>query len=186
MRFSKIVVVCICLLGLTQPARSQQTEGGQKKEGAAEQGIPGYLDPRTGAFKPMAKAPLEESEIEVLTPTAGDFQVTFKITVKSSLPSTAKVSCTFSAIVQDTKSLLTMTDSMTVAATGSGGSRSCTLDMFYSWPLSSPSTDTAMLSYSIDALGGTSGTLDRSSTQTLPSKTPAPSGQTMITINATI
>jgi len=185
MRFSKMVLVCICLLGLTQPARSQQTEGSQKKEGAAEQGIPGYLDPRTGAFKPMAKAPLEESDIEV-TSTAGDFKVTYNITVKSSIPSTAPVLCTFETFVSDIGSGLTMSDTMTVAATGSGSSRSCSLDMFYSWPLSTPGNDMVTLSYSVDATGTGTGTFkERVSTQSLPSKKPA-NGQTAITISATI
>jgi hypothetical protein len=79
-----------------------------------------------------------------------------------------------------------MNDSMSVAATGTGASRKCVLDMFYSWPLSSPSSDTVSLSYSISAAGtGTSGPVTRESFQTLPSKKPA-NGTTTVTITGTI
>jgi hypothetical protein len=186
MKLSRIALACVCLFGLTQPTRGQDTEGSQKTAGPAQPGIPGYLDPRTGAFKPMAKVPLDESEIESVTATAGDFKVTFTITVKSSLPSTAVVSCTFSASTLEISSGLSMDDSMTVAATGTGSSRTCTLNMFYSWPLSSPSSDTVTLSYVISAVGTGSGTLDRTSTQTLPSIKGAPSGTTTKTVTATI
>ena len=187
MKLWKIALASLCLFLLTQPAWSQETEEGQKTTRPAQQGIPGYLDPQTGVFKPMAKAPLAESEIEPATSTAGDFKVTVTVTVKSSLSSTAPVSCTFTAGTFEATSGLTMDDSMTVAATGTGSTRTCSLDMFYSWPLSSPSSDTVTLSYSVVGVGtGTTGTLNRLSTQTLASIKGAPSGTTTKTITATI
>jgi hypothetical protein len=88
----KMALASIVLFALTQPAGSQEKEADQTTPGPAQQGIPGYLDPQTGAFKPMAKPPLTDLEIEPATATAGDFKVTVTITVKSSLPSAASVS----------------------------------------------------------------------------------------------
>jgi hypothetical protein len=58
--------------------------------------------------------------------------------------------------------------------------------MFYSWPASTPSSDTVALSYSVIATGTGSGTLSRVSNQTLASKKGVPTGQTTETITATI
>jgi hypothetical protein len=175
MKILTTIFVSACFAGLTQPVWSQASEHNGK-------GILGYLDPQTGAFKPMATSPMEETET-ALVATAGDFKVTFTITVKSAIPATAPITCFFNASVFDVTSGLTMEDSMSVAATGSGASRKCVLDMFYSWPLSSPSSDSVSLSYSVTT-GGAG--LSRNSTQSLPSKKPPPSGSTTVTISSTI
>ena len=184
MRISRIVLpVCICLLGLTQPVRSQKTNE------TTQHGIPGYLDPRTGTFKPLANlAPQEEPEIEAATPSPGDFAVTFNISVKSSIPSTETIACAFNAQVFGDASGKTVTDSMTVAATRSGATATCKLKMFYSWPLTSPNTDSVSLDYQIVTGEFVSPALPiRLSTQTLSSiKVPAIGATTTMTIAATI
>jgi hypothetical protein len=178
MKILTTIFVSACFVGLTQPVWSQASE----RNG---QGILGYFDPQTGAFKPLAKSAPEEME-SAAAATAGDFKVTFNITVKSAIPPTATITCIFTASTADLTSGLSMNDSMSVAATGSGASRKCVLDMFYSWPLSSPTSDTVSLSYSITAAGtGTSGPVTRESFQTLPSKKPA-NGTTSVTITGTI
>jgi len=184
MRISRIVLpVCICLLGLTQPVRSQKTNE------TPQHGIPGYLDPRTGTFKPMANlASPEESEIEALAPSSGDFAVTFNISVKSSIPSTDTIACTFNASVYETTTGKDFTDSMTVAATRSGATATCKLTMFYSWPLTSPTTDLVNLTYTVSAGGTGSAVLpNRESFQTLSSiKVPAVGATTTEIIASTI
>ena len=181
MRISRIVLpVCICLLGLTQPVRSQKTNE------TPQHGIPGYLDPRTGTFKPMANTVQEEPEIEA--PSSGDFAVTFNISVKSSIPSTDTIACTFTASVFETTTGKTVNDSMTVAATRSGSTATCKLTMFYSWPLTSPTTDLVNLTYTVSA-GGTASTVlpNRESFQTLSSiKVPLVGATTTETIASTI
>jgi hypothetical protein len=179
MKILTTIFVSACFTGLTQPVWSQTSEHNSH-------GIPGYLDPQTGSFKPMAKAPPEETE-STAAATGGDFKVTFNITVKSALPATAAITCIFTASTTDLASGLTMNDSMSVVATGTGASRKCVLDMFYSWPLASAASDTVSLSYSITASGtGTSGPVTRESFQTLPSKKPATGGITTETITATL
>jgi hypothetical protein len=179
MKILTTIFVSACFAGLTQPVWSQASEHNGH-------GIPGYLDPKTGAFKPMAKPPVEESESPAVAATAGDFKVTFTITVKSAIPATAPITCTFSASTFEAATGLSMNDSMSVTATGTGATRKCVLDMFYSWPLSSPASDTVSLDYSVSAGGpGSSGTVFRDSFQSLPSKKPA-SGTTTLTITSTI
>jgi hypothetical protein len=175
MKILTTIFVSACFAGLTQPAWSQASEHNGH-------GILGYLDPKTGAFKPMAKSSSEEIE-PLVTSVAGDFKVTFNITVKSAIPATAPIMCLFTASVFDVTSGLSMEESMSVAATGSGASRKCVLDMFYSWPLSSASSDSVSLDYSVST--GVAG-LTRSSSQSLPSKKPPPSGTTTVTISSTI
>ena len=182
MRISRIVLaVCVCLLGVSQPVRSQKTTE------TTQHGIPGYLDPRTGTFKPMANmAAQEEPEIEA--PSSGDFAVTFNISVKSTIPSTDTISCFFTASVIGDASGKIFSDSMTVAATRSGSTATCKLTMFYSWPLSSPTTDLVSLEYSVGATGTASAPLPaRESTQSLSSiKVPAVGATTTETITSTI
>jgi hypothetical protein len=184
MRISRIVLpVCICLVGLTLPVRSQKTNE------STQHGIPGYLDARTGTFKPLANlAPPEESEIEALAPSSGDFAVTFTISIKSTIPSTDTITCFFNASVFTDASLRTLNDSMTVAATRSGSTATCKLKMFYSWPLTSPTTDLVSLDYVVSA-GGTASTPfpNRESSQSLSSiKVPAVGATTTIDIPSTI
>jgi hypothetical protein len=76
MRTSRIILVCACLVGLTQPARSQQS---QQAKPTAPHGVPGYLDPQTGAFTPMPQRSVEnEEELAATTPTTGKFVITFR------------------------------------------------------------------------------------------------------------
>jgi hypothetical protein len=77
---------------------------------------------------------------------------------------------------------------MTVAATRSGSTATCKLKMFYSWPLTSPTTDLVSLDYVVSA-GGTASTPfpNRESSQSLSSiKVPAVGATTTIDIPSTI
>jgi hypothetical protein len=128
-------------------------------------------------------------ELEIEAPSSGDFAVTFNISVKSAIPSTETITCTFNASVFDVTTQQTVRDTMTVAATRSGATATCKLTMFYSWSLASPATDMVSLDYLISAPSLTAPTAlpARESTQTLPSiKVPAVGATTTKTITATI
>lgn len=178
------LVPCICLLALAQPARSQD----QKKPAPVAQGIPGYFNPQTGKFQPMAKVPSEEQAELLLASTGGNFSVTVTITIKSSIPSTDAIACTFSASTLDAGSGREFEDTITVAATGTGSTRKCTPNMFYSWALSSAGSDTVALQVGVSATGTSSSPLPaRESFQTLPSmKVPANGSTTLVSVAATL
>jgi hypothetical protein len=129
----------------------------------------------------------EESEIEA--PSSGDFAVTFNISVKSAIPSTETITCTFTASVFEATTQQTVSDTMTVAATRSGATATCKLTMFYSWLLTTPTVDMVILDYIISAPSLTAPTAlpFRESDQNLPSiKVPAVGATTKKDITATI
>jgi hypothetical protein len=68
------------------------------------QGIPGYLDPRTGAFHPSQQQAAAGDDENAVTPAlttyTGVLQTTLKFAVKSKLPAGA-ITCTLDAGVID-------------------------------------------------------------------------------------
>jgi hypothetical protein len=81
------------------------------------------------------------------TPTTGKFDIYFEITINSSLPADAPISCSFSAFVEGETNLFEET--MTVAGTRTGNHATCTVPMFYSWMLTHPSGDMLNLTYTV-------------------------------------
>jgi len=146
------VLVCACLVGLTQPARSQQS---QQAKPPAPHGVPGYLDPQTGAFTPMPQRSVEnEEELAATTPTTGKFVITFTITISSSIPTSTLIGCQASAAVFDINPKTgvisnTVSESGEAVASRSGGKATCKVTIPYSWVLLNASTDTVSLGYSV-------------------------------------
>ncbi len=86
MRAVKILSICVCFIVVTQAT------WGQKANDAARPGIPGYLDPRTGAFRPMPQVNEETPDLNFATvATTGSFVVNFTISLKSTALSTATI-----------------------------------------------------------------------------------------------
>lgn len=147
MRISRIIFVCACLIGLAQPVWSQQTKP------TAPRGIPGYLDPQTGAFTPLAQNSVEsQEELALTTPTTGKFVVTFTITISSSIPTTTLIGCEADASVIELNSTTHMIDNIVsesgdAVAKRSGSTATCTVTIPYSWVLANAATDTVTLSY---------------------------------------
>jgi hypothetical protein len=178
-------VACIvaCVVEVGQPALSQ--------DGAATPGVPGYLDPQTGTFKPLIQRPIEDADAAPATPTTGTFTFTFTITLKSTNLGTDKIVCAANVSTSEVISpsgFRSVNETASIAATGSGATRACTLTIPYSWPLSTAKTDTVSLSYTVNALPTIAGGAPlRLSTQTLPSmKVPASGATTAIAVESTI
>jgi hypothetical protein len=86
-------------------------------------------------------------------PTTGKFDIYFEITINSSLPADAPISCTLTTTVVGEPNLIE--DSMSVAGTRVGNHATCTVPMYYSWALNNPGSDTVSLSYTVvDAASG--------------------------------
>lgn len=166
MKFSRIMLVLACFIGLTQPAWSQ------KSPAKAGNGILGYLDPQTGAFKPLVQAPASPEEADALAaivPTTGTLVFNITITVKSSI-GTDTVACDANADVFEALTSQSIGETGLVTATGSGGTRTCKVTIPYSWLLSTPGSDSVSLN--IDVFAATSTNLlqqpARGHTQSLP------------------
>jgi hypothetical protein len=101
MRIAKLMLVCVCLAGLTQLVWSQSSSVLKTHE----RGIPGFLDPKTGMF--TARVQSQEPTADV-TPSAvttidytGTWTFIIHITVSSVIPSTAVITCEANLSVTD-------------------------------------------------------------------------------------
>jgi hypothetical protein len=182
MTILQVALVFAGLAGITQSAWSQQTSTSQR-------GILGYLDSRTGAFRPLVQASAEGEQAKAATasPTTGKLVFVFSITIASTLATSETITCSGNASVIEIANgtALTIEEAATVMATRSGSKASCTVTIPYSWSLTFASTDTVGLQYTITA-GSTVG-VARLSLQSLPSiKIPASGSTTTQDISATI
>lgn len=150
MKRTKLFFAAACVLGLAisslaQPQQSRNSSG-----------ILGYLDPRTGAFRtlPVPDAEADSVEAPALVTFGGSFVVSFTISVKSSIASTAKIACSVSATVVDNAASGApniIEEQAAVLATRSGTSATCTVTIPYSWNLGTSTTDKVTLSYNLSA-----------------------------------
>jgi hypothetical protein len=182
MRIAKLLLICMCCV-MVAPTVWAQTPTTQAKPG-----ILGYLDPHTGAFRPVPAAPEEATEAPAATTVTGTVTVTLTITLKTA--GLSNVTCTETVTVPDTStagsSLLEETNS--VAATGTGTTRTCKLSIPYSWGLTTASTDSMTTSYEVFGVTGTTGLPSRSSFH-IPldtRKVPANGSITALTANVTL
>ncbi len=179
-----ILLVCICFVGLAQPLL------GQTATGSDMPGIPGFLDPRTGAFKPMPQAgPDMEDILAASTTVSGKFVFNFTITVSSTGLTNDTVVCFAGATLVDapTTSPIFILEQAAVSAK-EAATVSCTVTIPYSWTLSTMSTDKVSLAYTINVFGTTGTTaVPRSSSHGLGIiNVPANGVTTTETIKATI
>lgn len=152
MRITKQLLLCVCCLGIAVPAA-----WGQAATSQATPGILGYLDPRTGAFRPVpAPAVEDDAALPAATVVGGTVTLTITITVKTT--TLTNFTCTASVSVFDgTTSPTTFEESNTVAATGTGSTRTCKLSIPYSWSLNSAATDTMTTNYTVSGTTGATG-----------------------------
>ena len=170
MKYRNSILVGLCLLGLSIAAWSQNVNS------SLAPGIPGYLDPRNGTFKPMPRVP-DQAAASSGTVYNGTFTLSLLAYVYSALPSTETYSCTLSASVFDVTTQAYFSETATVAATLNGFHVSCTVKIPYYWKLPS-STDTVTLGYTLAATNGTTGVPIRSADHSLGSITVPLSGTT--------
>lgn len=150
MNSTKRILVGLCLLVLSVTAWSQNLNR------PPVPGIPGYLDPRTGTFRPMPTVTDSEDLAAPVTPTTGKIVLTLTVTLVSTFPSTEAFSCGLNATTSDTSGL-TFIDSEQIAATKSGSTLTCTITLNYSWALTTPTVDRMIVDYTITGAVGTTG-----------------------------
>jgi hypothetical protein len=156
MRTTKLLLICICCV-MVAPAA-----WGQTADGPARSGILGYFDPHTGAFRPVPSAAEEGPDAAALTTFGGTVTVTLTITLKTA--SLTNITCSEEVSVLDgTSSPRFLTESNTVAATGTGTTRTCKLSIPYSWGLIAQASDNMTTSYSVVGSTGTTGRPQRTS-----------------------
>ncbi len=180
MKITKLLLICMSCI-LIVPALWGQTEAKQ----AAKPGILGYLDPKTGAFRPVPMATDEELDPATFTTFTGTITTTITITVKSTGLTT--FGCTIEADVEDniTSAFRNYDESVSAVATGSGSTRTCKLTIPYSWSLATQSADSINLSYVV--FGGTSTNLTARTTGLSPLATKkVPSSGTTTTLTAAV
>lgn len=160
MRITKQLLLCVCCLGIAVPAA-----WGQAANSQATQGILGYLDPRTGAFRPVPPPAAEDdASLPAATVVTGTVTLTITITVKTT--GLSNFTCTVETSVFDTTSATNFFESNSVAATGTGSTRTCKLSIPYSWSLTAAATDTMTTQYTVIGTTGATGLPQRSSTRT--------------------
>jgi hypothetical protein len=161
MRITKLLLICMCCL-MVVPTVWAQTANSQAKPG-----ILGYLDPHTGAFRPIPAVAEEDSALAAATTIAGTVTVTLAITVKTA--GLTNITCSEEVSVSDgitTASPSFFTESNSVAATTSPtGGKTCKLSIPYSWSLTTPGSDSMTTSYVVLGTTGTTGLPTRSSSR---------------------
>jgi hypothetical protein len=160
MSITKLLLICMCFV-LTAPS-----VWGQAANSSDNTGVLGYWDPHTGAFRPVTAA-TEESfpDAAALITFGGTITVTLTITLKTT--SLTAITCSEAVSVVDgstTGAPRVFSESNTVAATGTGTTRTCKLSIPYSWGLTTPASDNMSTSYSVFGSTATTGLPQRTST----------------------
>ena len=159
MRITKILLVCLfCLMGVS-------AVWGQADNAQSKLGILGYLDARTGAFRPLPQATDDAIE-PLVTSEGGTITVTLTITVKSVGLTTFSCSAETSVVDNATSptAFRNYLESATVAATGTGATRTCKVTIPYSWSLNTPASDSMTTGYTVFATGTAPAVAQRTST----------------------
>jgi hypothetical protein len=180
LKSTKRILVGVCLFVLSISAWSQNLNR------PPVPGIPGYLDPRTGAFRPMPVVTDSEDPTPFVTPTTGKIVLTLTVALVSTFPTTEAFSCGLTATASDTSGL-TFIDSELIAATKAGGNLTCTITLNYSWALATPTVDHMIVEYTINGAVGTAGLPTRLADHGVAAMTVPASGKTtMFTLSTAI
>jgi hypothetical protein len=179
MRITTLLVICMFCL-IAAPA-----VWGQAPDTSAKPGILGYLDPHTGAFRPVPPPTSEDIEAAAVTTVGGTISVTITITLKTT--GLTNITCTANTMVLDNiTSPVSYEESNIVAATGSGVTRTCKLTIPYSWALATQSSDNMSTSYTVFGSTGTTGLPQRSATRSPLDTRKVPSNGTTTTLTAAV
>jgi len=147
MKITHLLLICMCCV-MVAPAA-----WGQAANNAVKPGILGYLDPKTGAFRPVPAATDEIVDPAAFTTFTGTITVTLTITVKST--TLTVFSCQAEVSVEDniTASPRGYSESATANATGTGTTRTCKLTIPYAWALATRASDSMSTSYFVFGSG---------------------------------
>ena len=179
MRIANVLLIGLCCLAVA-PAWAQTANN------AAKTGVLGFFDPQTGAFRP-AQTVGEDVEPAAVATFGGTINVTLTITVKT--VGITNVTCSAQVNALDgTTSFTSYFETDTVAATGTGATRSCKLSIPYSWSLASQATDFMSTSYSVTGGAGATGLPQRTAGRSPLDnrKVPANGTITALTANVTL
>jgi hypothetical protein len=185
MRITKLFLICICCLVAVS------TVWGQSANSQSRPGILGYLDPHTGAFRPIAPPTEDAAELPpAVTTFTGTITVTITVTLKTA--GLTNIVCGADTSVDDgltTTSPRVFAEQDTVLATGSGTTRTCKLSIPYSWGLATQSADSMTTDYTVTASGSTTTTPPLRSSSLSPldtRKVPANGATTALTASVTL
>jgi hypothetical protein len=181
MRTTKLLLICIFCVMVAQAV------WGQTVNSQAQPGILGYLDPHTGAFRPVAPAAEADADlVPALTTFTGTINVTLTITLKTT--GLTNISCTEGVSVLDaiTTGARILAESNSVLATGTGTTRTCKLSIPYSWGLSTQSSDNMTTTYTVVGTTGTAGVPLRSSTLSPLDTRKVPANGTITALTAAV
>jgi len=161
MKFTNLLLICMCCV-MVAPAA-----WGQAANNAAKPGILGYLDPKTGAFRPVPSATDEVVDPATFTTFGGTITVTLTITVKST--SLTAFTCEAEVSVEDniTASARGYSESATAPATGTGTTRTCKLTIPYAWSLATHASDSMSTTYFVFGSGASTTGADTQRTSAL-------------------
>ena len=166
MKITKLLLICMCCV-MVAPA-----VWGQTANSPAKPGILGFLNPHTGAFRPVPSAAAEGPDVNALTTFTGTVNVTITVTLKTT--AITNVTCSQElSVVDGTSSPRFFAESNSVAGTGTGTMRTCNLSIPYSWGLATQPSDMMTTSYSVVGTKGTglpmrSSTLSPLDTRSVP------------------
>jgi hypothetical protein len=179
MMISKLMCVCVCLVGFTSPVWSQN-QPSQVPATNPTPGVAGYLNPQTGTFTTRAKV-VPNAETTPTTSILARLIFNFSILNDQTNPITCSVSI---APEGDTGGFFY---SEYASFTAPGGSSTCSVTILFSWNLATPTSDTISVEYSLTS-GGGAGDTSRGSTGDIPSVAMPTNFQTVTvpTISATI
>jgi hypothetical protein len=181
MRTTKLLLICIFCVMVAQAV------WGQTANSQAQPGILGYLDPHTGAFRPVAPAAEADADLApALTTFTGTVNVTLTITLKTT--GLTNISCTEGVSVIDaiTTGARILAEGNSVLATGTGTTRTCKLSIPYSWGLSTQSSDNMTTTYTVVGTTGTTGVPLRSSTLSPLDTRKVPANGTITALTAAV
>jgi hypothetical protein len=152
MRALRVMFVCMCLVGITQLVWNQD-HGVDTGRGTRGQGIPGYLDPRTGTFTTKAQNSVASAKSDSGDPPSGTpilFRETFNFSISAlGFPQFAVIFCYASISTTDPDG--SYYESSSAVATRSGNSASCSVPLLSNWLLVNPTTDVISANYNVYA-----------------------------------
>ncbi len=152
MRMSKLILVCVCLVGLTQLVWSQNSNL-SIAPGSRAHGVPGYLDPRTGTFTAKVHADPQASVSPDVTYTVqtGTWEFSLPVTLKTAAQSGDILACEVDLSTYDPLTL-DYSERAATSVASPGASATCKVNIPFSWVLTTPTTDTVSISYSVSLI----------------------------------
>ena len=141
MKTKKLFLAIACVMGLVASSSAQLSQTKQSPWNL------GFADPKTSVSDTRSEPNSVEST--TVTPTTGTYVLNLTITLASTIPTATKIVCLVQIEVTGDAALSGIQQTAAIAATRSGNTATCTVNIPYSWDLASPATDKLDRVYSI-------------------------------------